>query len=203
MGASAPPSKPPRLATWTDWLHRMNPEITWLLESMFVYKAVGDLLTTNPRVSASPDLFGRWYSYHYAHSASSGVRRMIDRDARSISLVRLLSDIRKHRTSITRAWHLSMYPPDRNNQHTADLTFSNIAGAGQPSLPAQVVQADLKLLEACRTAMGQYVDKRVAHHDGQTHVAPPRYKDLHDAIGTLDRVWTRYNTLLRAEGLST
>jgi hypothetical protein len=131
----------------------MNPEITWLLESTFVYDEVRQLTRDNPQVAVSPDLFARWYSYHYAHSATMGVRRMIDRGSKSSSLERLLRDILKHRASVTRAWHSTLYHANQDDQDAAELTFSNIAGKGQGVLPASVVHRDLARLAHCRTTL--------------------------------------------------
>jgi hypothetical protein len=64
-------------------------------------------VAANPKV-ATPNTLHDWISFNYTHASAIGVRRMTDRDKRSISMVRVLLDIRHDAESITREWHRTL-----------------------------------------------------------------------------------------------
>lgn len=102
----------------------------------------------------------------YVDSATMRVRRLIDKDQRTISLRRLLVQ-------------LARYP---------DLI--------EGKLGVEALNRDAAELDSVGDKIKNYVDQHVAHHDRMQTALVPTHRDLNDAIDTVIRLLKKYYGVL-------
>ena len=83
------------LRKWGEWLRTIHGDVRSLLLSRDIFWEVQSLIGANAWLQRQPGLFNHWLATNYAVAASLGIRRQLDRDCRSISLVRLLTDVKQ------------------------------------------------------------------------------------------------------------
>ena len=98
----------------------------------------------------------------YAHSTATRVRRLIDRNNRTISVRRLLKDLGKY--------------PD---------VLPEIIGKDE-------LVRDIELLDRATSKIKGYVDQFVAHHDRKPTSEAPIYRELNGAIDLLIQLFKKY-----------
>jgi hypothetical protein len=149
-----------------------------------------------------------WIQKMHAHSAAVAVRKQIDKDTDSVSLLGLLQDIAPSAHVLTREDYLSRGGPTRNPatergrdeldswRHAMGQRFDQLAGVGATGLTEAAVREDLARLETVAAQVRDFVRKTIAHRDRKWKLSPPTWAELNSAIDTLERLVGRYNELL-------
>lgn len=75
-----------------------------------VYREVGAIVQANRRVQVPSSLFG-WMRRRHIETMTLGIRRLVDWDRCTISLVRLIEEIAGHLEVLTRRRFIRMPPP--------------------------------------------------------------------------------------------
>lgn len=190
----------PRFEKWQRWLRRITDDVGILVWSKGVYRRIREVVDANPSIN-TPNLFYNWMSHQYVHASLLGLRRQYDRDAQSISLFRIVSDIHAHPDAASRSAHRALY---KSAPELADTTFDNLAGRGRDRLPPTVSGADLATLDSVRALHGRYTDKRVAHSDKTSEIKNvATYEDLFRAVDDVEALVIKYTLLLEAQTMST
>ena len=117
----------------------------------------------------------------------------MDRRPDTISLRRLLEDIKRHPRETTRSWLISHYPFAL--RHKAEEVFNAFAPSGGEFIDPQVIRGDVSRLEDEIGLIKKFVDEHVAHHAVKAKPAPT-FADLHQAIDVLSELTNRYGQLL-------
>ena len=83
--------------------------------------------SNNPELNFD-NIFYNWITNTYADSMAIGVRRLIDRTKGTISLWRLLNDMKNNAKYFSREWYLTMYDGSFKNlgNNVFDVEHSNI-----------------------------------------------------------------------------
>lgn len=189
------------LPTWQTWLDEIWNQVTRLLYGRVIFEGLNEIIAANPD-TAKPANFANWCANNYAHHAAVQVRRQIDRDPRSISLLRLMEDVGKNHALITREWAVSHYSSEMREDGYADEQFDQWAGAGGSCVDPAIIKCHTsKLVDVCEKAR-VFVNKRVAHHDFK---APPTltemtFRELNDAINVVEEETCEMIHLLRHAG---
>ena len=102
----------------------------------------------------------------YAHSAAMRVRRIVDRDDRTISLRKLLNELVNY--------------PDLLNQQVTALELTN----------------DIQALDQATSKVKAYVDQFIAHHDRTPTADTPFNRELSHSIDTVIRTFKKYYGIL-------
>ncbi len=148
-------------------LIEIRNEILDLATDRDVYwKVQRDVIQRNTRLLTMRSPFFDMLNDAYAHATASRVRRLVDRDYRTISLRRLIEALRD-------------YP---------DLL------AGRMSLAD--LEEDLAQLDrTCENVKG-YVDQFVAHHDRNSSANVPTHRELNEAVDALIKTFRKYYTVI-------
>jgi hypothetical protein len=118
-------------------------------------------------------------------------------DTRSVSMARLLTDIRQHPSALCRETYLRHFPA--HLQEMADAQFSRFAVIGAPHIDPEVPRRDLEQLKQSAERVGRFVNKRVAHTDLDGESASATYGDLKSCIDLLEKLTVQYHNLLTGE----
>jgi hypothetical protein len=148
-------------------LHEIRDEIIDLATDRNTYWTVQhEVIQRNARLVTMRSPFFDMLNDAYAHAAAMRVRRLVDKDNRTISLRRLLEDLREY--------------PDLLNGRIAE---SELVG-------------DIEELSRGTSKIKDYVDQFIAHHDRTPDASAPIHRELNAAIDVLLRLFKKYYGVL-------
>ena len=172
-----------------------------MLISGHIFNEVRDIASSNPATHDPNDFFA-WLAENYASSAALGVRRLMDHDRRSLSILRFLEDILANVSVVTRDAYIAMYRPEHRD--LAHRHFSTLVGGKHKTLPPSVVRRDLRLMKRAERRIRTFVNKRLAHLELRTRRRRlPKYGELSQTVQLMESVLLKYRRLLCADGPTT
>jgi len=104
------------------------------------------------------------------------VRHLIDRRRKSISLWRLLGEMEKIASNLTREWYLSMH--DENIKIFADKGFSELAGEGTKHITKRSIRFKKEILKQAVFKTEEYSNTYIAWEKEQTWLPPEENHDI-------------------------
>lgn len=144
-------------------LREIRNEVIALATDRDIYwKVQHEVIHRNPRLAASRSAFFDMLNDAYAHSAAMRVRRLVDKNSRTISLRVLLEQLRN-------------YP---------DLLDGRITEAE--------LTADVAELDRATVGVKNYVDQFIAHNDRSPVAEVPIHRELNAATELLIRLLRKY-----------
>lgn len=184
---------------WRRWLDRIRDDLHDIHGNQAAFNEINSMLT-NPAIPGSAII--DYIAGNYARSQAVAVRRQTDVGGRSITLGRLLTEL-KATDLITREWVVGQFPwgmqgfGDRQFDAWAYLDPEHPA-ADEPgdALSPGVVERDIQRLAHTANPIRRYVDTHLAHADAKPTKDIPTFADLADAINVVGDVFNRYHTLL-------
>jgi hypothetical protein len=172
-----------------------------LLISGHIFEEVRDIASLNPATHDPNDFFS-WLAQNYAVTAALGIRRLMDHDNRSLSLLRFLDDIRVNARVVTRDAYVAMYRPQ--HRELAHKHFTTLVGGKHNALRPGVVRRDLRLMQREERRIRTFVNKRLAHLELSTRRRRlPKYGELGETLRLMESVLLKYRRLISADGPST
>jgi hypothetical protein len=189
----------PRIEDWTARIDgAIKAEVLRMHHHLSTWQRVSALLADNPDL---PDSY--WWEFMfetYSMTQASAVRRQADSRRDVNSLMRLIMDVRKGATVVTRAWWIDTLwkPSHEMERFEADRQWREyFGGAAGDHLDPEIPKGDVRDLKEAAAKVKDYVDAHVAH----TSAAPVDPKvtlqlsDVHEAMETVDRLFRRYHGL--------
>jgi hypothetical protein len=95
------------LSTWNAWLNIIFKDVQRLLIQQQIYAEVRAIINANKSIQEGSSFYG-WMNDVYIDSMVIGVRRQVDMDRRTVSLVRLLDGIAHKPGAVTRQGYISL-----------------------------------------------------------------------------------------------
>jgi hypothetical protein len=182
---------------WRRDLDRIREEIEQLAWSKAIHERVRGIVNGNPAINVGNQFYG-WLSRSYVDSQLIGIRRQLDLDKRSVSLVNLIASMAEAPAQLTREAHLSLYR--EGMARAGNSTFDGLAGNEASVYPVALLHDAQQKLDQVRTVHGKYVNKRLAHSDRKILQGRlPTYRDLDNAVDELERLVIHYHLLFAAE----
>jgi AbiU2 len=168
--------------------------------SRFIYREIGAMVQENEAANA-PSYFWTWLARVYFHDASVGVRRLMDRDRRVVSMLKLLNEIRDHPEVMSRRriLHLHTGRPRAEREQAA----ARVIRPGRAIMDtANIARLRRELLDA-HARLRRYVNTHVVHRQRNPMRRPPTFRELHAAIDVLGRALEECAFLLEAATFDT
>jgi len=192
-------SEYPRIrAKWRRWIKRIRDSASALLLDDYIFRKSMEAARKGNVIEPANEVY-RWAMRIYASHAAVGVRRILDRDDRTYSILLLLSKIEKNPQVITRRSFVLRYPPSQRGMAMSD--FDDLAGPGVKSLPHNIVRADLDKLVAISNRICPIVNKVMAHHERKPRgLTKPTWQEIHEAIHEIAQMCDRYHRILNQFG---
>jgi hypothetical protein len=123
------------------------------------------------------------------------VRRLLDEDSRTRSIVRLLGQIAEHHETLTRVRFVDHWQPERRDE--ADKAFDAIAGVGKAVVPyGYVLQMRERIVTAGKNLV-ESINQIVAHDQREKTAQPFTWGQLERAIEGLSVEFIEIGRLLR------
>ena len=154
------------VARWSAWLDRLAKELVQLHHNRELFTALRDAM-----VQKSPEAPATWlhhYAYVYVHSQVIGIRKVVRGDSKSVSLTRLVGDLRRNEEVLTSTRHLAantfhgMHGDVVAGSRPAEPTLEDVSAAPLAQDPAEDAAGDVaheaKLASAAEITDGQRLD---------------------------------------------
>jgi hypothetical protein len=136
----------------------------------------------------------------YGYNTAVAIRRLLDRNRRTYSLIVLLREMAASHELLTRRSYVLRYHRGSGGAlplSIAHRVFDDYAGPGRLWVPRSVVTADLRTLDAIAKRTRPIVDKVIAHRDRRRgRLGARTVDDLGKSISVLERTCIRYQLLL-------
>jgi hypothetical protein len=155
------------------------------------FAVVHDNAPTGARKNAT---FLMWLRWNYARSQGMAVRRQTDPRSDVVSLARLVDNVWRFPTVLTRERFLALQGDD--DIPLMDRGFDDLAGTGEfidPRIPAQ----DFADLQRKTARVRKWVNTSVAHltAKGSPSAAPP-LQTIHDSVEEIFALFVKYMNLI-------
>jgi hypothetical protein len=143
-------------------MRELRGEILELVEDHDIYWKVQHVIQGNARLLSARSSFLDMMNDGFAHSTALRVRRIVDTDHRTISLLRLLRDL---------------------------VSYPELLGG---KVEEGELENDIRELEESTKKIKEYVDQFVAHHDRAPTADTPINRELTRAIEAISRLFRKY-----------
>lgn len=191
---------PKTRAKWRHWIKRISDSVSMLVLDDYIFRKSIEAARKGNEIKPSNQAY-QWAIRAYATHSAVGIRRILDHDDRTYSLLLLLRKIERNPQVITRRSFKLRY--SKSNKELAEEDFDDIAGRGAKYLPRSVVQADLQKIETESNKIKPVVDKVMAHRDRRPKgLSRPTWQQLQDAISEVDRMCVRYCLILNQQSIT-
>lgn len=188
-----------RLGVWRERLEELSHLVTDLVQRRAVWWTLQAVFHNNPTLPPS-GLFD-FIAINYMESESIGVRRLLDNDGRTSSLMVLLLDLQRSVELLTR--DRFVVASGWRDQVFASSRFDRFVGEpGHVHVPASRVQSDIDMLRNASAVVKKYSDKRIAHWDKTPPNTLPTFSDLHNAVAAIATVFHGWYGFITGSDLS-
>ena len=183
-----------RFKQWGEWIMMIHSEVEEAVIRRVIFVEIRQMIDRNPRIQRH-SAFYEWMAGTYGDSMLMAMRRQVDHNKQSISLIGLLTAIERHPQALSRANFLAQLPPQMHVFGNA--RFDLDIGADSAHIDAKTVADDLAVLRGVTDIVWHYGTKRVAHFDAVGPTSVPTFKELDEALDLIVGLFVRYLRLLR------
>ena len=170
-----------------------------------MWHEVGKIIKDNQKIQKQ-SLFYDWITANYTVQIGIIIRRLAESKRKwegqnkdTISLWRLLDDIRKNPEVISRDYFYERYEGSNiKNTNVPQNEFNKFAEPGAECISDDLICNDLKSIEFRTKNITNYVDKRIAHYDEPDEWATklPTYEEADEVIELLQKITEKYRKLI-------
>jgi hypothetical protein len=183
---------------WTRWIDRISSEVVSSLVDREVYDQWSAVVRDNPKLDVNSRFMSFVWSSYFDKQVLV-VRRQVQRNKQSISLVRLLHEVAEYGPHLTREAFVTSYtkPEFRDTWREGHRLFDTFAGRGGKHVSAVRVQADVARLVRLSRGLHYLSDKWLAHSDTRRRLPRLGFRQLDRSLDALYATWRRYHVLVR------
>lgn len=185
------------LAKWQRWVDTIWRDIATSSNTLHWLEVLADIAASvaeqDPTV---PGNFFHWLGDVAKRDVAVGIRRQMDIDGRSVSLMRLLMELRDNCRLLSRERYVAFARAEM--RWRAAEEFDAYAGIDGDHLDPQRVVDDIARMRDGTDTVKKYVNKRIAHYD-QVALRPRSqltFADLGRAHALVESTFVRYARLL-------
>ncbi len=184
-----------RHVAWARIIRRISDEHIGQAWSNYMFRLLRAVFTVNRLLAQSGGFLVNWIVANYVDSTLMLLRRELDRQEGTESLLQLLYDMIDHPTVVTRARFVARWPAGR---WLADNAFSEYAGSSTAEhIAPDMIRADLARLEEAE-ALRVHAERTRAHRTPQQGIDDRgmTFEELHKALLTVRSVVGKYREVL-------
>lgn len=187
--------KDPKYQKWLKSLGKIRSEISELVLSRHVFQRIYEIVTINQEINKG-NLFYDWLSKNYGQSSLMGIRRLIDKDKKTLSLYVLLQDCLENNNKLSRKLHISLYSDEMKG--LGENQFDDLAGKNNNSFPKSEIEKDIYKLDNIRELLKSHINKKIAHLDKKEHGKIPTLLEIYNSVDTLVEIAHKYSLIITA-----
>ena len=186
-------------ARWVEHIETIANDVYSLFHQKHMWAELQQMIRA---AELPPSVFfeslGAWYA---SDSKTVAIRRLVDRSAGTISVVRLLGEIANHSTVVTRERHVALWRDAPWLDQQAHENYDRFADRTGDRLDRTLVRADQAAVTENVRVIETYVNDHVAHRAERPSAVRPTYQQMNEAIEAIAEVLRKYASLLRATAL--
>jgi AbiU2 len=191
-----------RVRKWKRWIeNEIRAEVLGMNNQRAIYEEVGRIVKENGELP--PSHFFNFLRDTYGATQALAVRRQAEVGTRVISLATLLAEIAGDPERLSREWFLSHYDSYARAEVGVPVWAEKFGGNVGDHVDPDLVRADLGELRGGTAKTKDLVDKHLAHTDKKPLKNPPTFKELHDAVETVNKQFQKYVLLLTVSSYAT
>ena len=185
-----------RRKKWDRWLAELRREVGHALLAQEIFWQLQALAKQHPN-SISPSALFDWMCWNHIEISALRVRRFLDQDRRSRSLIRLLREMYERPSAINQAFHASLYERTPFGVAYGAKCFEQSAKTKSGRLSLIQLRSQISNLGRISDRIRYVVDKRIAHTDERfSKRVRPTLNELTTAFAEIDRLVCHYSFLL-------
>lgn len=186
-----------KIDKWRRWMSNINDELIQLFGSRQIYREYGRIVSRNTRVDKTGAVFHRWVIDNYVTYIAMAIRRQADLDSHSISLAKLIYDIKEHPEALKRTDFVALYK--NMSVDFAERDFSELAGKGE-YMDSTIAQADYERLITVSKDVYDLASRSFAHKS--TRVSPKvTFNDVDRCLEEIKSIAKKYELLMTGSSL--
>lgn len=202
--SDAMPLDEDRWKRWLAWIGKVKDDLQSTIDDRAIFGAFNEEVRQNQE----------WIHRHHGHRFYSfvvrsyvarvalGIRRHVKNKEDSISLLRVLDQMRRCAPELTVDFYLQHFPGETEDAPWMALTFRGISEDGAVA-SAQKIEADMQEIEKYTEQVERFADQVLAHLDKREFAGDVTFNDLDSAVDKMDEVACKYIALLTGKGYPT
>jgi hypothetical protein len=189
----------PKIQQWKNEFNEITDDLIDIVENQFIFHRIGEIIQANPKINQD-NFFWDHLRANYSAAMVVGIARQVDENRQVISFMRLLKDIERNATIITKKCFADQHEPNLPRQ-IGEAHFAESFGSGVALDPA-IVKQDVADLASITAGIEKYRHTRIAHKAKDPSARTSlTFKDLDDAVDHLAKLITKYQLLLNQAGM--
>jgi hypothetical protein len=171
---------------WVQWLEKIESDVYTMVNNQQIYKYFFSVVNANIEhiMANEGSLFCDFVRQCYGVQAAMGIRRHIKGDGRSISLMRLLKQMKQCASQFTYDFYLKYYPVI-NGEEVQKFKFQEFSDDGK-IISEHKIDNDIQELEKIAPKVPDLVDRIIAHLDKRGLKGQVTYNDIEESINILN-----------------
>src|SRR5262245_31198759 len=152
---------------WQEWARRIKQDVeSRLVNPRQVFRAFARVLNENSEhiTEHEGEVFCNFIKRCYVSHAAMAIRSHVKRNRDSISIGRLLDEIRESASQFTFQFYLQQFPKDPSYVDWQTPTFRQFSKNGK-TISQDILQQDVEQLETLTRKVEQLADRSFAHLD--------------------------------------
>lgn len=199
-----------KLEKWKKWIGDGNltgsicHELTNLALIRKIQSGLRDMVSANPELQKH-SAFYAISNLIYGDSVLMYIRRQVRRDCDSVSLIKLLDDLKDNSSMITRDFFVSLYVKGKCDsdiesfRRLGERDFNKYFSEDDSALLSiSLVEKDIAILKDISSSSADYIDRRLAHLDKREPKNIPTIEEIEKWCDTVNLIFKKYILLLTA-----
>lgn len=182
---------------WQDWIEKIKNDLQHVINYQQIYKSFMEIVNANiDHINKNNGrLFCDFVRECYATYAMAAIRRhsKIERD--SISLMKLLDQLKKSSSQFTYEFYLQQYPLEKDELEWQKSTFESFSKNGK-CLSEEIISSDMQTIKEIAGRVSDFVDRAIAHLDQRGIEKNITYEDVTDSVDLFNEITCKYITLI-------
>lgn len=188
-----------KLEKWIRWLKVVHDDVQQMLVKQNIFWDVQEIIKSNESLHQSSSFYAYLGDTYVAYICTA-IRRQVKCGGDSISFSRLLSEIIESPEILSRKYYKDLYV-DSVVADRADFDFDKFAGEGCSHISKSMVESDLNELREVSRKIEGFTDRRIAHHDKRSPSELPRFEEVDQCIGLMDKLYVKYHLIFHASSM--
>lgn len=189
---------------WKSWTDKIKEDLQNIINYHQVYEYFFEMVNANLEYIKKNHgvLFCNFIRKCYGVYAAAGIRRHVKNEKNSISLMKLLDQLKKSANQFTYEFYLQQFPPEKDKWEWQESTFASFS-KNQQSLSKSMISGDIDTIKSIAGQVSNFTDRAIAHLDQRGIQENVTYDDLADSINLFNRTACKYFTLITGNGYTT
>lgn len=187
---------------WQEWMRKIHDDLSPVVDDQEIAREFDAVINANAAWIDAHEggYFCDFVRRSHAIAALLAIRRHLDGDSKSASILRLLSQMSMCAEQLTYARYLQQFPEEKDQQVPwQQFTYEQFSRDGV-TFDRSIVDADIAKTEEVAHNIKTLVDRSFAHLDQRGCTETITYKEARDAVDHFNRLVCKYHGFITSHG---